>query len=124
MQFVPLLEGLLLKDMLFAASNALVFLSDLNVISIVTEDWRPDMDSHVIMAMCTENELAKAKQVKKAGMEVWEGIFTNLLIKTLRSGVLKDRATYVDLIKALPQLRSQMPVTVGSRNNTHLWYQD
>ncbi|PBK85065.1 hypothetical protein ARMGADRAFT_1036584 [Armillaria gallica] len=52
-----------------------------------------------------------AKWVKKAGIDVWGGIFTNLLIKTLRSGVLKDRATYVDLIKALPQLRSQMPVT-------------
>ncbi|PBK60331.1 hypothetical protein ARMSODRAFT_982425 [Armillaria solidipes] len=120
MQTVPLLKGLSLKDMLLAADNALRNLSGPVFVSIVTEDWKPDIDSHVIMAACMENEVAKARQVKKEGMEVWRGIFTNLLLNTLRSGVLKDRATYVDLINALPQLCSQTPVTVGSCNNARL----
>ncbi|KAK0437063.1 hypothetical protein EV421DRAFT_1907611 [Armillaria borealis] len=49
---------------------------------------------------CMENKVVKAKQVKKEGMEVWGGIFMNLLLNTLRS------------------------VAVGGHNNAHLWYQD
>ncbi|SJL10594.1 uncharacterized protein ARMOST_13982 [Armillaria ostoyae] len=118
----PPLEGISLKDMLLAAKA----LKDLpGYQSLFAEDWVPDMDSHVIVAACRENEVAKAKRTKKEkGTEVWRGVFTSLLIETLRSGVLGEGATYVDLIKALPRLRFQTPIVAGGHENTRLWYQD
>ncbi|KAK0219719.1 peptidase C14, caspase domain-containing protein [Armillaria nabsnona] len=119
---VPPLERASLKDMLFAAEEALRDLPGYR--SVFAEDWVPDMDSHVILAACTGDEVAKAKRVKKKGAEVWGGVFTSLLVKTLRSGVLGGGATYVDLIKALPQLPYQTPVVAGGHQDTRLWYQD
>ncbi len=37
--------------------------------SIFAEDWVADMDSHVIVAACRGNEVAKAQRIK--GTEVW-----------------------------------------------------
>ncbi|PBK90853.1 hypothetical protein ARMGADRAFT_1014513 [Armillaria gallica] len=119
---VPPLERASLKDMLLAAEEALRDLPGYR--SVFAEDWVPDMDSHVILAACMGDEVAKAKRVKKKGAEVWGGVFTSLLVKTLRSGVLGGGATYVDLIKALPQPPYQTPVVAGGHRDTRLWYQD
>ncbi len=100
---VPPLERVSLKDMLFTAGEALRGLPGDR--SMFAEDWVADTDSHVIVAACRENEVAKAQRVK--GTKVWGGVFTNLLINTLRSGVLGVGATYEDLIRALPPLRFQ-----------------
>lgn len=114
----PPLERASLKDMLLAAET----LKGLpGYQSIFAEDWVPDMNSHVIVAACRENEVAKARRVK--GTKVWRGVFTSLLIETLKTGVLGEGATYVDLIEALPQLHYQTPIVAGGHINTCLWYQ-
>ncbi|KAK0447081.1 caspase domain-containing protein [Armillaria borealis] len=118
---VPPLEHVSLKNMLLAAEDSLRDLPGYR--SVFADDWVPDMDSHVILAACMGNEVAKAKWVRKMGAEVWGGVFTNLLVKTLRSGVLGEGATYVDLIKALPRLHFQTPIVAGGHENTRLWYQ-
>ncbi len=120
---VPPLEHVSLKNMLLAAEDALRDLPGYR--SVFAEDWVPDMDSHVILAACMGDEVAKAKRVrKKDTSEVWGGVFTNTLVKTLRSGELGEGATYVDLIEALPRLRFQTPIVAGGHENTRLWYQN
>ncbi len=57
--------------MLLSGDDALRNLSGPVFVSMVTEDWKPDIDAHVIVVACKENEVAKAKQVKKEGMEMW-----------------------------------------------------
>ncbi|KAK0460749.1 uncharacterized protein EV420DRAFT_1641280 [Desarmillaria tabescens] len=95
------LERASIEDMLLAAEETLRNLPGYRLIA--AEDWIPDMDSHVMLAACRGDEVAKARQVKKEkGMEVWSGVFTNSLLKVLKSGVLEEEATYVDLINALP----------------------
>ncbi|KAK0498932.1 hypothetical protein EDD18DRAFT_1103385 [Armillaria luteobubalina] len=118
---IPPPERASLKDMLLAAEEALKDLPGYR--SVFAEDWVPDMDSHVILAACMGNEVAKAKRVRKMGTEVWEGVFTSLLVKTLRSGVLGREATYADLIEALPPLHFQTPNVAGGHKDTRLWYQ-
>ncbi|KAK0451921.1 hypothetical protein EV421DRAFT_1073263 [Armillaria borealis] len=119
---VPPLERASLKDMLLAAEEALRDLPGYR--SVFAEDWVADTDSHVILAACTGDELAKAKRVKKKGAEVWGGVFTSELVKALRSGKLGGGATYVDLIEALPRLHFQTPIVAGGQKDTRLWYQD
>lgn len=116
----PPLERVSLKDMLLTAGEALRGLPGDR--SKFAEDWVADIDSHVIVAACRGNEVARAQRVK--GTNVWGGVFTNLLINTLRSGVLGVGATYEDLIKALPPLSFQTPIVAGGHENTRLWYQD
>ncbi|KAK0205481.1 hypothetical protein DFS33DRAFT_1328668, partial [Desarmillaria ectypa] len=116
------LERASIKDMFRAGEETLKDYPGYR--SISAEDWVPDM-----VAACKAGELAKARRVKKEKeTEVWSGIFTSSLIKTLSSGVLGEGATYVDLVNALPRpsLRhhSQTPVVAGGRKNTRLWYQD
>ncbi len=82
------------------------------------------MESHVIVAACMQDQIAETEHAKKKGLKVWGGVFTNMLIDTLRSGVLDERAMYLDLLDALPKLQSQMPIMAGKHNNTRLWYQD
>ncbi|KAK0460626.1 uncharacterized protein EV420DRAFT_1478384 [Desarmillaria tabescens] len=120
-----------LEDMLRAAEEGLTDL--LGRQTLFSKDWVPDMDSHVMVAACKENERAQAcLRRKEDGTKVWRGVFTSLLIKTLRSGVLKEGATYVHLGKALlrrqlrrrPQTPLQTPNVAGRRQNMRLWYQD
>ncbi len=126
MRTVSPLKRASLTDMLLAAEDALKNLPGYQ--SVLAEDWVPDIDSHVIVAACREDEVARSKPVRKEkSTEVWGGVFTTLLIKVLKSGALGEGATYVDLINALPQpslrFHSQTPNVVGGRKNTRLWYQ-
>ncbi|KAK0484553.1 caspase domain-containing protein [Armillaria novae-zelandiae] len=115
----PPLEHTSLKGMLLQAARTPNNLPGHQ--SISGEDWVPDMNSHVIIAACRENEVAKGRRAK--GTKVWRGVFTSSLIETLKTGALGEGATYVDLIKALPQLRYQTPIVAGEHINTCLWYQ-
>ncbi len=46
--------------------------------SILSRDWYPDMDSHVILAACKDYQFAKAAMVKgEDGTEGYIGIFTH-----------------------------------------------
>ncbi|PBK90851.1 hypothetical protein ARMGADRAFT_295097 [Armillaria gallica] len=126
----PPLKRFLLEEMLRAGEEDLKDLPGYLPGSILAVDWCPDMASHVLVAACRGHEYASSKEVRKAkGMlDSWGGVFTSLLIGTLKSGQLREQATYTDLIKALPRrdLRqySQTPITRGKRKRTCLWYQD
>ncbi len=71
------------------------------------------MDSHVVVAACGESELVQEVQTAVREGAGCRGAFTGALINTLRSGALGEGATYEDLVKALPHLPSQTPVTAG-----------
>ncbi len=111
-------EGASLEGMLLAAEKTLKDLPGYR--SIVAEDWTPDMDSHVVVAACREDEVARAKQRGEA----WGGAFTTALVKVLKLGKLREEATYMDLIETLaPRICNQTPNVAGRRKNTRLWYQ-
>lgn len=107
--------------MLLAAEEALKNLPGYR--SIVAEDWVPDTESHVIVAACREDEVAKETRLKQRG-EAWGGVFTNALVKVLKLGKLREEATYTDLIETLGRrVCHQTPNVTGGRKNTRLWYQ-
>ncbi|SJL12686.1 uncharacterized protein ARMOST_16117 [Armillaria ostoyae] len=90
--------------------------------SVYEADWRPDMDSHVVLAGCREYESAKEQK----GPNGYNGVFTQALIDTLRHGNLSEEATYLDLVQALklPKNAKQTPVVAGNHREARLWYQD
>ncbi|KAK0472115.1 caspase domain-containing protein [Armillaria luteobubalina] len=88
--------------------------------SILNEDWLPNMDSHVVLAACGEYQLTTERR-EGSGIH---GVFTQSLLRTLRSGRLTKHATYTDLIDVLPWSYFQAPVVAGKRKYTRLWYQD
>ncbi len=110
--------------MLLTADVTLKHLPGLKLQFISAEDWVPNMESHVIMAACMQDQITEMEYAKKKDLKVWGGVFTNSLINTLRSGVLDKRAMYLDLLDALLKLQSQTPIMAGKHNNTQLWYQD
>ncbi|KAK0501833.1 caspase domain-containing protein [Armillaria luteobubalina] len=107
-----------LEDMLLIADEGLKGLPHYK--SILAQDWRPDMDSHVVLAACREYEFAKEKRGKVG----FNGVFTENLIQTLKSGHLGEGATYVDLAQALPRSRHQTPIVAGKNKYARLWFQD
>ncbi|KAK0476233.1 hypothetical protein EDD18DRAFT_1265720 [Armillaria luteobubalina] len=93
--------------------------------SVLEVDWNPDMDSHVVLAACREDELAKARRATRDdGTVGFNGIFTESLIGLLKSGTLREGSTYLDLIDALPKFPFQTAVVAGKRKNTRLWDQE
>ncbi|SJL17911.1 uncharacterized protein ARMOST_21480 [Armillaria ostoyae] len=112
-----------LEDMLVAGENNLSRYPDCH--SISDEDWHADVDSHVILAACTEYQYAKAKPVKGEDGTVTGhiGIFTDSLVRVLQSGYLKKETTYADLVHCLDKVSHQTPVVAGKYKDAHLWYQ-
>ncbi|PBK94318.1 hypothetical protein ARMGADRAFT_1062554 [Armillaria gallica] len=94
--------------------------------SILAKDWLPDMSSHVVLAACRDYEYAKAKAVKRADGTVagYIGIFTDSLVRVLRSGYWKKETTYAELVHCLDKTSHQTPVVAGEKKNERLWYQD
>ncbi|KAK0439290.1 caspase domain-containing protein [Desarmillaria tabescens] len=86
---------------------------------ISSREWRPDMSSYVVLTACKDYQVAKEVQ-NEAGY--YNGIFTQGLIGTLRSGKLSQESTYVDLLFSLPQRRGQTPVVAGKHKRESLWY--
>ncbi len=89
--------------------------------SVYEGDWRPDMDSHVVLAACREYESAKERK----GPNGNSGVFTQALIETLKHGDLTEESTYLDLVRALkmPTNVKQTPVAAGKHKEAILWYQ-
>ncbi len=94
--------------------------------SILAKDWLPDMSSHVVLAACRDYEYAKAKAVKRADGTVtgYIGVFTDSLVRVLRSGYWKKETTYAELVHCLDKTSHQTPVVAGEYKNARLWYQD
>ncbi|KAK0188368.1 caspase domain-containing protein [Armillaria mellea] len=107
-----------LEDMLLIADETLKGLPHYK--SVLTGDWQPDMDSHVVLAACREYEFAK-EQRGKVG---FNGVFTEDLVQTLKSGHLGEESTYADLAEALPRSRHQTPIVAGKNKYARLWFQD
>ncbi len=81
------------------------------------DDWIPDMDSHVALAACKDHQFAK----EWPDMNGYSGVFTRALVKALTSDSLKEEATYIDLLEALPIYNDQTPVLSGKRVLERLW---
>ncbi|KAK0241032.1 hypothetical protein EDD85DRAFT_387381 [Armillaria nabsnona] len=92
--------------------------------SILSKDWYPDMESHVALAACKEYEFAKEKKIPGEGGAVgYIGIFTDSLVRVLRSGYLSKETTFADLPFGLDECRHQTPVVSGRHKHTRIWYQ-
>ncbi len=109
-----------IKDMLEAADTRLGKLSRYH--SVFERNWKPDMTSHVVLAACAETQYAE--EAPEGGDNRWNGVFTQALVKALKSNGLKEDSTYVDLIRAskMPQNTVQRPVIAGN-SSARLWYQ-
>ncbi len=112
-----------LEDMLVAGERNLMHCPGFR--SVLTKDWQPDMNSHVVLAACRDYEYAKAKKVNREdGTAVYIGIFTDSLVRALRSGHWRKETTYVNLLDCLDKTSYQTPVVAGNRKRAHLWYQE
>ncbi len=93
--------------------------------SVLAEDWCPDMESHVVLAVCREYEFAKARQVpREDGMVGFNGIFTESLIGLLNSGTLGEGSTYLDLVDTQPRFTFKSPIIARKGKDSKLWDQD
>ncbi|KAK0431410.1 peptidase C14, caspase domain-containing protein [Armillaria borealis] len=91
--------------------------------SILSKNWSPDMDSHVILTACEDYQFAKEKRVEgKDGGHI--GVFTDSLVRVLQSSYITEDTTYVDLINALSTSVYQTPCVYGKSKGTRIWYQD
>ncbi len=82
------------------------------------------MDSHVVLAACRDYQYAKAKKViREDGTAGYIGIFTDSLVRVLRSGHCKKETKYADLIRCLDKTSHQTPVVAGTHKDACLWYQ-
>ncbi|SJL17259.1 uncharacterized protein ARMOST_20806 [Armillaria ostoyae] len=114
---IPITVRASLSDMLRAADERLQHLP--SYLSVTSEDWKPNMGSHVILAACRDYQLVK----ETAGKDGCGGVFTNTLVRVLRSSAWKKETTYVGLTDLLNQSCSQTPVVAGDYKYERLWYQ-
>ncbi|PBL01548.1 hypothetical protein ARMGADRAFT_953616 [Armillaria gallica] len=114
---IPITVRASLTDMLRAADEGLQHLP--SYISVSSEDWKPNMGSHVILAACRDYQLVK----ETVGKDGCGGVFTSTLVRVLRSGAWKKETTYVGLTELLNQSFSQTPVVAGDHKHERLWYQ-
>ncbi|KAK0429554.1 hypothetical protein EV421DRAFT_1865635 [Armillaria borealis] len=89
--------------------------------SILTNDWRPDTASHVILSSCRAGLQLSRERVFESG---YNGVFTEALVRILRSGEMTSKSTYVDLMDAIPRLSGQTPWVGGDHRYSLLWSQD
>ncbi|KAK0467507.1 hypothetical protein IW261DRAFT_1519662 [Armillaria novae-zelandiae] len=120
----PTMMRATLQDMLVAGENVLKHYPGYH--SILAKDWLPDMTTHVVLAACEDYQYAKAKKVRRQDGTVvgYIGIFTDSLVRALRSGHWRKETTYVDLLRCLDKTSSQTPVVAGEHKGARLWYQD
>ncbi|KAK0219278.1 caspase domain-containing protein [Armillaria nabsnona] len=112
-----------LQDMLVAGETNLKRYPDYR--SILAKDWLPETNSHVVLAACRDYQYAKAKKViREDGAVGYIGIFTDSLVRVLRSGHCKKETTYADLVRCLDKTSHQTPVVAGTNKDVRLWYQD
>ncbi|SJL04296.1 uncharacterized protein ARMOST_07657 [Armillaria ostoyae] len=104
------------NDMLRAADERLKHFPGYR--SILSEDWQPDMSSHVVLAACRDYQTAK----ETWGKEGFGGVFTTTLVRVLKSDHWKKETTYVELTHLLNQSYTQTPVVAGVHKFEGLWY--
>ncbi|KAF7354161.1 Protein TIC 214 [Mycena venus] len=78
------------------------------------EMWSPSAISHVLLAACRKDELAREITFSDDGLT--HGRFTESLINTLRRIPLRD-TTYLELLNRLPTWAEQTPVCGGSNRD-------
>ncbi len=119
----PPMKRATLQEMLFTGEQNLSHYPDYH--SILDKDWHPDVDSHVILAACTEYQYAKAKPVKREDGTITGhiGIFTDSLVRALRSGHWRKETTYIDLLDCFDKTSCQTPIVAGKRKRARIWYQ-
>ncbi|PBK85219.1 hypothetical protein ARMGADRAFT_1087675 [Armillaria gallica] len=88
--------------------------------SVCADKWCPDMSSHVVLAACQEHQVVT--ETRKDGG--FQGVFTELLVRVLRSGTFNERSTYIYLLFVLPTMHGQAPLVAGKHKNAQLYYQD
>ncbi|KAK0474394.1 hypothetical protein IW261DRAFT_553815 [Armillaria novae-zelandiae] len=112
-----------LEDMLIAGDKTLS--GSPGYRSISSKDWCSDMSSHVVMAACKDNQFATSKMVEgEDGMDRYNGIFTDSLVRAPQSGCCTRETTYVDLVRSLDRTHHQTPVVAGERKDARLWCQE
>ncbi|PBK95054.1 hypothetical protein ARMGADRAFT_1028484 [Armillaria gallica] len=91
-----------LRDMLITGDRTLKVYPGYR--SIFPKDWCSDMDSHVVLAAWKAYQFAKPKKVKGTDGEAgYIGIFTDSLIRALRSSYWGKETTYADLVHYLDE---------------------
>ncbi len=94
--------------------------------SIKYARWRPDMDSHVVLAACNDYEQAREVEGEGDINIKSNGVFTRALISAFKSADLNDKSmTYYKLIADLPLPKNptQYPVIAGKHKHSRLWFQ-
>ncbi|KAK0227265.1 caspase domain-containing protein [Armillaria nabsnona] len=115
---VPPMSSTSFKHMLDAADDTARNLPEYQ--SVFAAEWCPDMTSHVILSACTEYEAAKEEQGKLG----FHGVFTESLVRTLRSRDSNERSTYVDLVSSLNRSSTQVSAVAGKHKHVLLWYKN
>ncbi|KAK0455608.1 uncharacterized protein EV420DRAFT_1552201 [Desarmillaria tabescens] len=122
-QEIPSISKASLKSMLHAADERWKYFSGYR--SVLSKDWRPDMYSCVILAAGFSYEVKGTKGCR--------GVFTETLLRVLRSTDWKKEMTYADLVNLMSRSLSSTSQQIaslpfsfllvsGRRMNKRLWY--
>ncbi|KAK0214484.1 peptidase C14, caspase domain-containing protein [Armillaria fumosa] len=113
------LQQAALGDALRTADNIFKSLGLPEYRCILDKEWRPDMESHIVLAACSEHEFAR--EVKGSAGNI-NGAFTQALLQVLKSD-LKGGETYKTLLSLLTisSETRQTPVVAGTHMNELLW---
>ncbi len=87
---------------------------------VLNKEWCPDMDSHVVLAACSEHEFAREE--RSPGGDT-NGVFTLALLRALRSDLRED-VTYESLLSLLTASPTQTPVVAGTHRADRVWYRE
>ncbi|KAJ2921276.1 hypothetical protein H1R20_g15820, partial [Candolleomyces eurysporus] len=96
------------------------FGSDTRGLSIAKGFAVKDMHSHILLAACSANELAREDAVKRGQDSDARGRFTAALLDLLRS-VSPNQITYSDILTRIPSINGQNPQCEGFHKNRILF---
>lgn len=132
--FVDPLSEASLGDMLIEADQRLHFVTgykDLPGVSVLREDFVPDMASHVVLAACEDFQLAGEAKINDKSKNC-NGVFTWSLLDILNGGTPKEGWTYISLKETVRtrmasliisgERVTQSPVVAGKNKDHPLWY--
>ncbi|KAJ2926726.1 hypothetical protein H1R20_g10359, partial [Candolleomyces eurysporus] len=96
------------------------FDSDTRGLSIAKGFAVKDMRSHILLAACSANELAREDAVKRGQDSDARGRFTAALLELLRE-VSPNQITYSDVLIRIPSINGQNPQCEGYHKNRFLF---
>lgn len=88
--------------------------------SLWVRDWKQDNASHVVLAATETGHYTYERQFGDAG---FRGVFTDSLVRALKSDELRKRSTFRELISCLPITMQTAAIVSGDHKNARLWYQ-